>query len=337
MPSQLGQLVQGGERLRIISPFGLHLGRRQQGVGSDSGRRDRVAQGAFRVRQRVARLQVEAKLSQAGVHVGVVQPLLPHPGKQLQGLFLIARRLLRILLPQRRRQAGQPQRPFPVDVAHLRKLQERPEQGRPMRHAPHPTFPHPRGEGREGGGRRLVVNGDAVVGESQMRDVGGRTRHVALHAIVGRTFPLAPVRVHGAGSRFVTLQTDRVIICGTVLGRRLAVRVVTSQAGKRARLPVAAAQVHLLDVADHRHRRVRRFERVILAEVLERKAGAEVGQLSPAVRDRGDGLQVTLLADGLGKLARQVGRVDDGVIDGLPHLRGEGREGGAARVARDMH
>ena len=97
-------------------------------------------------------------------------------------------------------------------------------------------------------------------------------------------------------------------------GARLGVRVVTSNAGEGVRRQVTAAQVHLFDVADDRHRLVRRVKLVGLDEILQRQAGAEVGQLPSRGPGHGRRAQVALLADRLGQVARQAGRVDDGEV-----------------------
>src|SRR5262249_10819622 len=96
---------------------------------------------------------------------------------------------------------------------------------------------------------------------------------------------------------------------------RLVVRVVTGQARERLGPLITAAEVRLLDVADHAHGAVRLLEAVVLAEVLQRQARTEVGEAPPSAEDGGAAAEVTLAAHRLGQVARQAGGVDDRVID----------------------
>jgi hypothetical protein len=105
------------------------------------------------------------------------------------------------------------------------------------------------------------------------------------------------------------------VVAGELPGRWLIVRSVAGQAGERVGALVAAACVHLLDVPGDRHPGVGRIRQVGVDEVLQRQPRPEVRELSPACRDHRGRAQVALLTDRFAKFTRQVGGLDDAVIN----------------------
>jgi hypothetical protein len=141
------------------------------------------------------------------------------------------------------------------------------------------------------------VDADAVMREGQMHDVGGRGRHVAVDTAVPRAFLRAPRRAHGATLGRVTGLANGVVML-LALGRgRLVVRVVAGSAGKRLCGLVAAAEMHLLDMADNRHGPIAPAELVAQKEILQGQTGPKIAQFAPSGGDGGGGTQVALLAD----------------------------------------
>src|SRR5262249_22976495 len=119
-----------------------------------------------------------------------------------------------------------------------------------------------------GGG--FGVNADAVVGEGHVRDVGRPTGHVTLHTVVVGALAQPAFLLHRTPLPLVTAHTDGPVVLDALVRPREGVRVVTGRAGEGPGFLVAAAQVHLLHVTDHRHRLVIHFQPVVLPEVLQR-------------------------------------------------------------------
>src|SRR5207237_366849 len=113
-------------------------------------------------------------------------------------------------------EVAQSQRPLPIDLAQPRQVQE--------------WFEHPEPDllpdARSLRVHRLLVNANAVVGEGEVRDLGGRGGHVTDDAVVARAFPAEPGLAHGAALWLVTVQADRPVVALAFLWRRLVVGVV---------------------------------------------------------------------------------------------------------------
>ena len=165
-------------------------------------------------------------------------------------------------------------------------------------------------------------NRDAMVPESDVRDVGVDPWHVAAGARVGH----GP-RGHPGGFRLatvaslVTLQAlgaCQPVSRGGVFRAVRIVRVVAGDAREALVLLVTATGPQLVDVSDNGHLRAGTGQSVLDAFVGQRQSGPEITWSSPSDRHLDIGLQVTLLADCLGQRAFQSPGIDDREVGRLP-------------------